>query len=44
MEIARRELGSILFCSQVYALNQDLLSGSVDRVKPGVRLLLPVKN
>ena len=44
MEIARRELGSILYCSQVYALNQDLLSGSVDRVKPGVRLLLPVKN
>ena len=44
MEIARRELGSILFCSQVYALNQDQLSGSVDRVKPGVRLLLPVKN
>ena len=44
MEIARRELGSILYCSQVYSLNQQQLSGSVDRVKPGVRLLLPVKN
>ncbi|MBR5709217.1 MAG: LysM peptidoglycan-binding domain-containing protein [Thermoguttaceae bacterium] len=43
MEIARRELGSILYCSQVYALNQEQLSGSVDRVKPGVRLLLPVQ-
>ena len=43
MEIARRELGSILYCSQVYALNQEQLSGNVDRVKPGVRLLLPIQ-
>ena len=43
MEIVRRELGSILYCSQVYTLNQDRLAGSIDRIKPGVKLLLPLK-
>ncbi|MBR0237889.1 MAG: hypothetical protein IJQ39_07355 [Thermoguttaceae bacterium] len=42
MDIAQRELGNVIYCSQIYKLNQQLLSGSIDRVPPGVRILLPV--